>query len=383
MKYNVLAVVLASVAMLASAYDATNSTNSGALKIYIFDVGQAMSQLWIYPSGYTVFVDGPEVRWNTGEKAKLIASKLDTLLNGKKTLDVAVLTHLHLDHIGYAGNGGMWALIEEYGFKFKKVIDRDSGKWVDLNGDGECSDNEIQWTNVGTLSTTGSSWICYATNPSSKIYKWREIAKLCSTTQVNPPDSGASVTIVAADAYGAKMQDGRSVQGDHHSEDLPPSENDYCIGMIARYGDFTFGTFGDLDGEYSKSDYNYYYDDVEATVIKRVGEVDVYNVNHHGSSHSSSNGFLSKLKPTVSVISCGQDNTYGHPGQDVMDRLWKFSNAIYLTEKGNPSTSYGNAIIANDDIVITTDGGKTYTVSYGNSVQTYTAKAAKQPKCSA
>jgi len=383
MKANVLAMVLASVAMLASAYNMTNSTNSAALKIYIFDVGQAMSQLWVYPSGYTVFVDGPEVRWNTAEKAKLIASKLNTILNGQKTLDVAVLSHLHLDHIGYAGTGGVWALVEDYGFQFKKLIDRDSGKWVDLNGDGDCTEDEIQWSNVGTLSSTGTNWICYATNPSSKVYKWREIAKLCSTTQVNPPDSGATVTIVAADAHGAKMQDGSKVQGDHHKDQVPPSENDYCIGMVARYGDFTFATFGDLDGEYSMSDYGYYYDDVEATVIKRVGEVDVYNVNHHGSSHSSSTGFLSKLKPTVSVISCGQDNTYGHPGQDVMDRLWKFSKAIYLTEKGNPSTSYGNAIIANDDIVITTDGSKSYTVSYGNSVQTYTAKAASQPKCSA
>jgi len=378
-----LMIVLASVAVLASAHmNMTNSTNAQALKIYIFDVGQAMSQLWVYPSGYTVFVDGPEVQWNTGEKAKLVATKLERILNGKKTIDVAVLSHLHLDHIGYVSYGGVWALVEQYGYTFKKLIDRDSGKWVDSNGDGECTEDEIQYNNVGTLSTTATNWLCYATNPSSKVYKWREIAKLCSTTQINPPDAGASVTIVAADAHGAKMQDGRKVQGDHHNEDLPPSENDYCIGMIARFGDFTFGTFGDLDGEYSISDYGYYYDDIESTVIKRVGEVDVYNVNHHGSSHSSSSAFLQKLNPTVSVISCGKDNSYGHPAQDVMDRLWKNTKAIYLTEKGNPSTSYGNAIIANDDIVITaTANSKTYTVSYGNSEQSYTAKAASQPKC--
>jgi len=379
-----LMIVLASVAVLASAHmNMTNSTNAQALKIYIFDVGQAMSQLWVYPSGYTVFVDGPEVQWNTGEKAKLVATKLERILNGKKTIDVAVLSHLHLDHIGYVSYGGVWALVEQYGYTFKKLIDRDSGKWVDSNGDGECTEDEIQYNNVGTLSTTATNWLCYATNPSSKVYKWREIAKLCSTTQIDPPDKGATVTIVAADAYGAKMEDGRDVQGDHHKEDYPPSENDYSIGLVARYGDFTFATFGDLDGEYSKSDYGYMYDDIEATVIKRLGEVDVYNVNHHGSSHSSSQLFVAKLNPTVSVISCGKDNSYGHPTQEALDRIANVCDHIYITEDGNPQAKYGNAIITNDDIVITASAtSNTYTVKYGNSVQSYTAKGASHPRCS-
>jgi len=289
---------------------------------------------------------------------------------------------LHLDHLGYVGYGGIWSLVENYGFTFKKLIDRDSGVWIDKNGDGQCTDDEIEFHNAGTLSTTATQWICYATNASSKVYKYRELAKLCSTTQINPPDSGATVTIVAADAYGAKMLSGESVQGDHHHQSFPPSENDYSIGLVATFGSFTFATFGDLDGEYATSEYGYVYDDIEATVIKRVGEVDVYNVNHHGSNHSSSPAFLQKLKPTVSVISCGENNNYGHPGQDVMDRLWQVSKAIYVTEKGNPDTRYGNAIITNNDICITASSSSdTYTVKYGNSVQSYTAKGATQPRC--
>jgi len=331
-----------------------------------------------------VFVDGPELRWNSGDTAKLVANKLTTILNGSKTIDVGVISHLHLDHLGYAGYGGYWALVEDYGFTFKKIIDRDSGHWEDSNNDGECTEDEIVYNNVGTLSTTSTAWICYATNPQSKIFKAREIVKLCSTSQISPPDKGATVTIVAADAYGAKMQDGRDVQGDHHKEDFPSSENDYSIGLVAHYGDFTFATFGDLDGEYSQSDYGYMYDDIEATVIKRVGEVDVYNVNHHGSSHSSSTAFLQKLRPTVSVMSCGENNLYGHPAQDIMDRLQSVSKQIYITEKGNPNTHYGSAIITNSDIVITAPtNSNTYTVKYGNSVQRYNAKNANQPKCSA
>jgi len=350
-------------------------------EIHILDVGQAMSQLWIYPSGYTVFVDGPELHWNSGEMSRIVAGKLTDILNGTKVIDVAVISHLHLDHLGYAGTGGMWALIETYGFTFKKIIDRDSGRWVDSNQNGQCEDDEIVYNNVGTYSTTSTAWLCYATDPNSKIYKTREIVKLCSTSQISPPDKNAKVTVVSADAYGAVMKDGRKVQGDHHNESLPPSENDYSIGLVARYGDFTFSTFGDLDGEYAKSDHDYYYDDIESTVIKRIGETDVYNVNHHGSSHSSNQDFLNKLKPTVSVISCGENNLYGHPAQDALDRLSSVCDHIYITEKGNPDAQYGNAIITNSDIVITATGKGTYTVKYGNSIQTFNAKGANQPKC--
>jgi len=378
MKFSFVAIVLSIFVLFASASEPVKKVSG--LEIHIFDVGQAMSQLWIYPSGYTVFVDGPELHWNSGAMAKIVADKLNSALNGSKVIDVGVISHLHLDHLGYAGTGGIWALVEVYGYTFKKLIDRDSGHWVDYNGDGECTEDELVYNNIGTLSTAGTAWICYATDPKSKIYKARQIAKLCSTSQISPPDRQASVTIVSADAYGAMMKDGRTVQGDHHDEKLPPSENDYSIGLVARYGDFTFSTFGDLDGEYAKSENGYMYDDIEATVLKRIGETDVYNVNHHGSSHSSNQAFLAQLKPTVSVISCGENNLYGHPAQDALDRLSRVCDHIYITEKGNPSADYGNAIITNSDVIITASYSS-YTVRYGNSVETFRAKGANQPKC--
>jgi len=164
MKFSIV-VALAALALLACA----ETNRVSGLQIHIFDVGQAMSQLWIYPSGYTVFVDGPEVNWKSAEKSKAVAKKLNTLLNGTKVIDVGVISHLHLDHLGYAGIGGLWSLIENYGFSFKKLIERDSGRWVDLNNDGECTEDEIQFNNVGTLSSTVTRWIFYATNSSSHL----------------------------------------------------------------------------------------------------------------------------------------------------------------------------------------------------------------------
>lgn len=377
-----LFVVAVALGLLAGSEGHVVQTNEDGLKIYIFDVGQAMSQLWVFPSGYTVFVDGPELKWSSDDLATLVAGKLKAILGDKKVIDVGVMTHLHLDHVGYATRGGIWALVEKHGYSFRKFVERDSGRWVDANGDGACTADEIVYTNVGTLSGTATHWLCYATDPASKMYAVRETAQLCSTTQVAPPDAGAVVTVVAADAAGAKMPDGRPVAGDHRADALPPSENDYCVGLVLRYGRFTFATFGDLDGEYAQSDYGYLYNNIEATVLKRVGEVDAYNVNHHGSGHSSSAPFVRRLNPTFSTISCGANNSYGHPKQDVLDRLAAVNSTVFVTENGNSTLSYGDAVVTNADIVITVPADTaTFSVRSGRYHRTFKTKGAKQPLC--
>jgi hypothetical protein len=178
------------------------------------------------------------------------------------------------------------------------------------------------------------------------------------------------------------MVDGRTpVSGDHHTEKIPPSENDYVIGVVIRYGDFTYGTFSDLDGEYTKSEFGYFYNDIEKSVIPRVGELDVYNVDHHGSEHSSSQAFLDKIKPRVSIVSCGFNNSFQHPDQRTLDRLLPISD-VFITEDCNPKAKYGHAVIAYGDITTTVSStGKTYHVLAGNVERKYESKATKQPPC--
>ncbi|HBT96085.1 MAG TPA: MBL fold metallo-hydrolase, partial [Coriobacteriia bacterium] len=47
--------------------------------------------------------------------------------------------------------------------------------------------------------------------------------------------------------------------------------------------------------------------------------VDVLKVAHHGSSVGTNAALVSKLKPSYAVISCGADNSYGHPHKEVLD----------------------------------------------------------------
>ena len=62
----------------------------------------------------------------------------------------------------------------------------------------------------------------------------------------------------------------------------------------------------------------------------------ILKVGHHGSSTSSGYEFLDEVLPRYSVISCSADNSYGHPSDETVGRLRKYSRDIYVTsECGN------------------------------------------------
>jgi hypothetical protein len=341
----------------------------GSFEIRVFDVDQGDSQLIIFPSGYSILIDVAEKSWNTGKGAALIAAKIRTITGGSH-VNVGVLSHLHLDHVGYSGYGGFWALLEEEGITFDKIIDRDAGVWVDgHNGgpvNGECEGIEIDWHNAGTKSDseagtgTAENWLCYATDPAnSKIYPIRELAQLGSVDQIDPPDAGAVVEIVQVDAAGVMMADGVTpVAGDHTAMALPPSENDYCIGLKISYGTIDYATAGDTDGVYRTSVHDYTYNDVESIIAPWFGQVEILHANHHGSDHSNNQTYVDTLNPDVTFISCG-DNDYGHPSQAVLDRLLA-TGQVYLTNLCDVTKDYGEATIVNGDIIVRSTDGATY-----------------------
>ncbi|MDP2304901.1 MAG: ComEC/Rec2 family competence protein [Pseudomonadota bacterium] len=69
-----------------------------------------------------------------------------------------------------------------------------------------------------------------------------------------------------------------------------------------------------------------------ALVAAGLGQCDVLKVAHHGSNHSSTPEFLAAVKPKIALISVGNGNRYGHPGEETMDRLEKSGTTIYRTD---------------------------------------------------
>lgn len=59
---------------------------------------------------------------------------------------------------------------------------------------------------------------------------------------------------------------------------------------------------------------------------------DVLKVGHHGSTSSSSNEFLDKVNPKISVISSGKGNMYGHPNKGTLVNLKNRGVQIYRTD---------------------------------------------------
>ena len=48
---------------------------------------------------------------------------------------------------------------------------------------------------------------------------------------------------------------------------------------------------------------------------------EIVKVAHHGSKTSSMQSFLEKVKPKIALIGVGKDNTFGHPNDEVLERL--------------------------------------------------------------
>ena len=64
-----------------------------------------------------------------------------------------------------------------------------------------------------------------------------------------------------------------------------------------------------------------------------IPDVDILVAGHHGSRYSTSEELLTAANPEIVCISAGADNPYGHPAQEVLDRLSDFGCTVYRTDQ--------------------------------------------------
>ncbi len=126
-----------------------------------------------------------------------------------------------------------------------------------------------------------------------------------------------------------------------------------CLGPVKNYGeDFLNDMSLVLRLDYGKTSFLFTGDaeekaenDMLALLPKSDFKADVLKLGHHGSSTSTSPAFLNAVSPIFAVASCGANNEYGHPHQEVLSALQERGITLLRTDE-------------DDNVVFTSDGSK-------------------------
>ncbi|MFY0526403.1 lamin tail domain-containing protein [Archangium gephyra] len=224
---------------------------------------------------------------------------------GVTNIDMAFVSHMHADHMG--------------------GIDE-----VDVGTDAVSID--AVYDHGGTYNST--AYDDYASHFSGRRNTVRRGQSFSLCGQV-------TLTVVAANGNGISSTD----------------ENTKSVTVKITYGAFDALVGGDLTST----------PDIESTIINDVEKLELYKVHHHGSRTSSGNVLLDAANPTVSFISVGKDNTYGHPTQECLDRLTAHNSAIWLTEDPAANKLLGH-------IQLSSSTGDTFVVTQGTRSVSYASK---------
>lgn len=112
------------------------------------------------------------------------------------------------------------------------------------------------------------------------------------------------------------------------AEAHPSRPNDESLVIKISYG----ATSALLEGDAEKK--------TEKQVVEESPQADLLKVAHHGSSTSTIPELLAAVHPRFAVISVGARNVYGHPRQEVLDRLAAAHVFTYRTDMDGAVTFY-------------------------------------------
>ena len=242
------------------------------LNITCLSVGQGDSSVIEY-GNYVCLIDA-------GSSTETEVSKYTILpflkYSGIRKVDYLFLTHGDSDHIN-----GVLELLEQsrYGVKIKRLVVTDS-RYQEEYGEVFCLARELkipiyEMQHGDSVSLGTVQLLCLA--PSDKL--------------LNEVEEGNETSMVL----------------------LLTKEN------------FSMLFMGDSEGQ------------GEIEVMKHLYELGISNltalkVAHHGSKNSTNDQFLALVRPKVGVISCGENNVYGHPHRETLERLVAVGSKVMITK---------------------------------------------------
>jgi competence protein ComEC len=254
--------------------------SAGKLELTVLDVGQGDSLFVVSPHGRTLLIDGggafggfPGREEHNGIDPGEEAVSPYLWSRGFQKLDVVALTHAHQDHIG-----GLQAILETF---------RVGTLWIGREAESAAL------ANLEKLASEKKIPVVHEIR--GDAFSWDGVEAQLLWPEIAPAEIGP-----------------------------PPKNNDLLV-LRLKYGERSMMLPGDAEKQAENSILS---DNSEEEL-----RADVLKVGHHGSKNSTMTGFLAAVHPLVAVISAGEDNPYGHPNAELLERLKDAGVRILRTDR--------------------------------------------------
>jgi competence protein ComEC len=281
------AVALLSLLVCAQALAGLPPPAAGQLTVYFLDVGQGDAALVVSPTGKTVLVDGGP------PDAGMLSRKLTRLLGAP--LDLVVLSHPHLDHLG-----GLPAVLESPGAR----------RYMDPGFDHPTAAYRDLLRQVG--------------------------AKEIPFLEPEPGPGGAPFQLELGGGVTLTVLWPRR-PAEPFLTGTRSDANSNSIVFRLDHAKTSFLFTGDAEA------------DTESRLLRSGQKLSatVLKAPHHGSRHSSGERFLERVSPKAVVVSSGRQNEYGHPHEHALGRYQAAGAAVYRTD------AQGDLVAVSDGVTVT------------------------------